>query len=283
LPHVVAEIFHQAAALNRDDPRRRGNTLMLEAGCQVLVAGDIHGHRGNLNKLIEHAGLARRPAVRLVLQEIVHGPPEAATGHDRSIELLLRAARLKVAHPQQALFVLGNHDLAEVTGNEITKDGRGTCKAFAAGVAYCFAEAAGEIMPAVKEFLLSAPIAIKCPNKVLVAHSAPSPDRMEKAGVDVLGRPSEPADLRRGGGAYEWTWGRGHTPQQLRELAAQLDVSLFVLGHMHVPHGCEAVGDVALVLASDTDHGCMVEFDGDQVPSFEQLRGGVRKIASLGK
>lgn len=264
VPNLAADIFRQAAKLNLEDPRRSGNVVAVESGCDLLVSGDLHGYRTGLTKLISAAGLAGNPQRRLVLQEIIHGPPDAASSQDRSLELLMRAARLKVSHPAQVLFVLGNHDVAQVTGNEITKEGRGVVKAFLAGVRFAFPDATDEMLPAINEFLLSIPLALRCPNKVFIAHSLPSPSRMAMAGMEILGRPIVPQDLRRGGGAYEWTWGRDHTADQLESLAGQLDIEYFILGHRHSQQGYEVVSPRGLTISTDHERGYVMAFGGDQ-------------------
>ncbi len=147
-----ADIFRQAAQLNTEDPRRRGGTVHLTSDqLDIVVAGDIHGNRSSLARIIDYAGIGNSPNHLLILQEIVHGPLDPRTGHDRSIEVLLRAARLKIAHGQNVIFLMSNHDLAQVTGNEINKDGRGVCRSFDEGVEFCFGAEAPDILDAVKE------------------------------------------------------------------------------------------------------------------------------------
>ncbi|RPI60372.1 MAG: hypothetical protein EHM48_07365, partial [Planctomycetaceae bacterium] len=224
MAHPAADIFLHAAKINRTDHRLAGSTLSLGSGTDVIVTGDLHGNRANLAKIIAYARLGEHPHRRLIIQEVVHGPLDATSGHDRSIELLLRVARLKVAHPTQVVFVLGNHDIAQVMGNEITKEGRGVCKTFVAGVEHAHGEGAAEVMAAAHEFLTSFPLAIRCPNGVFISHSLPSPNRMELAGLEILARPYTPEDFSRGKSVYEWTWGRNQTAEQLNQLAGQLGV-----------------------------------------------------------
>ncbi len=281
MPNAAAEIFRTAAAANRDDPRRHGNLVHLEPGVEVVVAGDIHGNRTTLNKLIASADLERHENRRLILQEIVHGPLDPRTQQDRSIEPLLRAARLKAAHPAQVLFLLGNHDIAQVSGGEITKEGRRTCVDFVEGVKYAYRDDAQEVLDAVYDFLLSLPLAIRCPGGTFLAHSLPSPKRMDKAGVEILARPYTADDLRRGEPVYEWTWGRGQTPEQIDALAAQLHATFFVLGHRHVPNGWELVGGRALTLASDHEHGMIVIFGSDEALTNDRVMELVRPVAGL--
>ncbi len=279
---AAADIFRQAAELNREDSRREGNTVRLGGDCQITVAGDIHGHRPNLARIISYANLTNDARRYLVLQEIIHAPVDPASGQDRSIEPLLRAVRLKCAHPEQVLFLLGNHDVAQITGNEIMKGGQSYCKTFIEGVKYAFGdEDSHEILSAVNEFLLSMPLAVRCDNGVLIAHSAPSPKRMEAAGTDILRRAYRDEDLARGGAAYEWTWGRGHTPEQLDALAAELGMDFFVLGHQHVSSGLEVISPRAVTLASDHPHGKILHFSTDAPLTAEAAVEKAKPIVAL--
>ncbi|MGA2265541.1 MAG: metallophosphoesterase [Phycisphaerae bacterium] len=266
MPNAVADIFRQAATLNTQDGRRRGNVVDLEGGCDVVVTGDVHGNRQALTKILSYFDRPSRRPRRLILQELIHGPADEASGHDRSIELLLRAVRLKVERPADVLFVLGNHDLAQITGVEIAKEGcLASCQAFADGARFVFGSEGDEILAAVGEFIVSMPLAVRCPNGVMITHSLPSPRRMKVAGTEILHRPYRlQEDFLRGGAAYEWTWGRGQTDEQVDALAAELGVELFLLGHRHTPSGIEAVTRRAITLTSDSSHACLVAFPADQ-------------------
>ena len=281
MSHPIADIFRQAADLSTADPRRRGNTVWLGDDVELIVSGDLHGQRDWLAKIIDFADIGAHPNRVLILQELIHGPVDAKTGKDRSIELLLRAARLMLAHPQQVIFLLGNHDLAQVTGGEVSKDGRSMCRQFAEDVTASFADDGPDVLEAVLAFLRSLPIAVRCANDVLVAHSAPSPTRMEQAGTDILDRQSTDDDLRRGGPVYDWTWGRHQTPEQMEALGEQLGVSFFVLAHRHVDSGYETVGDRAATITSDNPHGCVARFSTDRPLTAEAFADAVRPIATL--
>ena len=280
---TVAEIFRQAADGNRRDSRRKGNLVQLDDAAEIVIAGDLHGHRGNLAKVLDYADLPHHPARILVLQEIIHGPLDERTGMDRSVELLMRAARVRLACPN-LLFLLGNHDLAQVTGNEITKEGRGVCKSFSLALAQTFGPEAPEIALALNEFLLSIPLAIRAPRGLMVTHSLPSPGRMELAGLDILeAQGYTDRDVRRGGGAYEWTWGRNQTPEQLDDLAARLDVRFFVMGHRHSPDGFELVPGRAISLACDTERGCLLHLPPETDITLENVRPYLKPIITLAK
>lgn len=278
---AAADIFLRAAELNRNDARRAGNIVEFEAESEILYTGDIHGHRNNLSRILAYADVSACPQRRLVLQEIIHGPPDERTGQDRSVDLLLRAARLKVAQPEQVVFLLGNHDVAQLTGNEISKNGRGVCKAFTEGVRYAFGASGDEALAAIHDFLRSMPLAARV-GRTLMSHSLPSPGRWTDACLDILRGGATDADFRRGGPVYEWTWGRGHTPEHIEQLAAAIGVDFFLIGHYHTGRPFEAIGRRALTVSSDDDHGCLLPFAGatplNQAAALEALK----PIVSLG-
>ena len=283
---AAADIFRRAAELNTQDDRRRGNCIHLPSPSRVIVAGDIHGNRGNLSKIISYASLANNPDNYLVLQELIHGPIDQTTGHDRSCELLLRAARLKIANPKQVLFVMGNHDLSQVTGNEIIKSGRGVCRLFADGVKAAFDPAGAEVLEAIGEFLKSTPLAVMCDNGVLISHSAPSPRDMADGSaavaiVKILSRQSNEQDMTRGGALYQWLWGRGQTAEQLEVLGEQLGVKFFVMGHRKIDAGHEFFAGRAVAIESDDHHGCVFSFSTEAPLTPELATNCVKQISML--
>lgn len=281
MPHPVAKTFLEAAHLVAEAAPRDANCLNFADAREIVYVGDIHGHRRNLAKVIKHADLPAHPGRRLVLQELLHGGPTDDNGGDRSFEVLLRAARLKIRHPEQVFFLMGNHDLAQITGNEVTKNGHGLCKAFDAGLDNSFGPAAQEVRTAINDLLRRLPLAARCPNGMFMTHSLPSPGRMGLIDWEILARPYRQEDLRRGGTVYEWTWGRGHTAEQLDELADRLQARQFLLGHQPVETGYEIVHGRAVVIASDDDHGAVMVFGADQAVPDEKLAGLVRPIVAL--
>ena len=276
-------IFDEAARLNHSDQGRKGNVFHLARGCEVIATGDLHGHRQNLARIAAWADLPRHESRRLILQEIVHAPPDARTGLDRSVDVLLRAARLKLAHPEQVVFLLGNHDIAEAMGNDITKAGRGVCKSFAEGVRHAVGdEAAGEVLEAIHRFLLSAPIAARTPGGTLICHTLPTPQRMELAGWDIPDEPYSNEDLGRGGRAYEWTWGRKQTPEQVDRLAERMGVSFFVLAHQHIDTPFEFICPRAVILTAEHDRGSVLPFASGATLTEQSVRQALCPIAALG-
>ena len=278
---VVADIFRQAAELVTSDPHREGNMVHPGSPEQVVIAGDIHGNRENFTKILSYASSAGDSPPTLILQEIIHGPQDIRTGVDRSVELLLRAARLKISSPVNVHFLLGNHDVAQFTGSEITKEGTGVCRGFVEGVNFIYGNDAPEVLDAVIEFCRSFPLAIRFDNRVMVSHSLPSPNRAELGGTEILNRPSQEADFLRGKPVYEWVWGRNQTPEQLEELSEKLDVDFFVLGHRHIEDGYLMIPERAVAIHSNTNHGVVCIFNGDEQLTLQNIRKHLGFISKL--
>ncbi len=281
MPHPVANTFRQVTQLIVEDPHRTGNCLRFAAGEEVLYTGDIHGNRANLTKILRYADLGSHPRRRLVLQELIHDGPGDQAGGDRSFELLLRAARLKISYPQRVHFLLGNHDLAQFTGNEITKNGAGLCKAFDEALERSFGEAAEEVRQAVCDAFRALPLAGRCEGGTFLSHSLPSPGRMALVDWEILDRPYRQEDFPRGGSVYEFVWGRGHTPEQLEELARRLQARFFLMGHQPVRGGYQIVPDRAAIIASESSHGTVLAFDAGEELSAEIVSERVRPIVAL--
>ena len=73
---IIAQ-FAAATEANRHTPGRQGNVVALtpEVADEVMITGDMHGHRRNFNLIRRLAALAKHPRRHLVLQEVCHGGP----------------------------------------------------------------------------------------------------------------------------------------------------------------------------------------------------------------
>ena len=93
--------FEKAAEANLDTPGRQGNTIVLtpELAGEVMVTGDLHGHRRNFNLIRKTADLDAHPRRHLILQEVCHGGPTyPANGGCMSHAMLEDVAKLKAEY-----------------------------------------------------------------------------------------------------------------------------------------------------------------------------------------
>ena len=121
-PDRLLTTLRRALDAFRDTPGRCGRLVALDGAVEVLASGDLHGNVENFRRLLQKADLANHPGRHFVLQEVVHGPLRYPAGGDRSHQLLDLIAALKCQHPRQVHFLIGNHELAQLTDRLIAKD-----------------------------------------------------------------------------------------------------------------------------------------------------------------
>ncbi|MCP4593591.1 MAG: hypothetical protein GY842_22880 [bacterium] len=274
--------YRQAARENREDPLLRGSLLAFPNYGQVVMTGDLHGHQRNLQRLETYCDLERAGARHVILHELIHEDLSLSTGFDQSHELLLTSARWKCAFPEQVHFLLGNHELAQITGREISKAGRILTTDFACGVVQAYGPEDGrEVLASILEFLCSFPLAARTANRVFLSHSLPGSRDIAAFDPTVLERPLTQADLVEGGSAYVLAWGRRHNPEMLARLAEVLDVDLFVCGHQPQETGYHVVDGRLLIIASDHNHGVFVPLELGKPVCMDDLLSAMRPLASI--
>lgn len=274
-------VYREAARLNTECPLRRGSTLVFPNYGQLVITGDLHGHRRNYERIQNYCDLPHSPARHVILQEIIHEEPSAVGAADMSHESLLAAARWKLEYPEQVHFLQSNHELAQLISQDISKGGRIVTYTFLAGMRASYGDAYREVAEAMMEFLASYPLAARTPNRVLVTHSLPSPDQMSVFDPTVLDRTPTSRDLLDGGSAYLLVWGRHQTALQLAELARAWDIDYFVCGHQPQETGFDIRHDRLIILASDHNHGAYMAFDLKKTYDIQSLEACIRPLAGI--
>jgi len=274
--------FKEAADLNRRDPIRDGSLLRLPDYGQVVLTGDMHGHRRNFEKLVKYCQLETTPIRHVILHELIHQEPAVYGGADRSVELLLDAAQWKTFFPDQVHFLQSNHELAQLQSHEITKGGRVVTDEFERGVAEVLesTDIDGALL-AIDEFIASYPVAGLTPNGVFFAHSLPDVAYIDTFDPNcVWAEPSE-LDLSEGGLIYQMVWGRRHTPALLDRLAKAYGAKYFVIGHQPQEFGFSIQGERLVILASDHNHGVFLPLDCRKDYTIEDIEQRIRPFAGV--
>jgi hypothetical protein len=252
----------------------------------LIATGDLHDNPLHLARVARAAGLdaawetaeaggkqpphfpddAAGPA-HLILHELIHGD-RLINGLDYSYRVLTRAAALKAAFPTRVHVLMANHEMAQLTGSPVAKEGVRCNEAFDEALDAAFGDGAGSVRAAVHAFIGALPLAVRFVRSarpgedVLCAHSVPGPDRIAAFDPGVLDRELTPEDFKaRVGAAHQMVWGRGHEPDGLRSLAERWGVSLFILGHEKAEDGWLIVEPNAVVLNSDHERGVYAPLD----------------------
>jgi hypothetical protein len=281
MPQTITELLNKGIGANQADKYRRGNLVCLPKEGSLIVTGDIHGHRRNFERIVAFADLASHPERHLILQEIIHGGPEDQAGGCLSYQLLFEAIRFKLNFPDRVHFVLGNHDTACINSSEVMKNGKEMNRAMSSALEREFHPAGADVRLAIRQFLFSQPLAVRCENRMWVSHSLPNDHFVETFDAGIFDRELKINDCEKPGSAYLLTWGRRHSQGTLDELAKRLDVDLFVLGHQPQPSGWGKLGDNLIILACDHNHGCLLEVDLAQSYAVTDLTGKIVPLASI--
>ena len=278
---TTIDLLNRGIQANQTDKFRRGNLIHLPAKGSVIISGDIHGHRRNLERLVTCADLAGHPDQHIILQEIIHGGPEDAAGGCLSYQLLFQAVQWKLECPDQVHFVMGNHDTAFIISSEVMKNGKEMNRAMTAALERQFGPASADIQLAIRQLLLSQPLAVRCANRIWISHSLPSDRFVSQFDTGIFERELRIGDCEKPGSAYLLTWGRRHSQATLDRMAGLLDVDTFVLGHQPQPEGWRRAGNNLIILASDHNHGHMLPVDLAKTYAIDELTQAIVPLASI--
>ena len=275
------DICRNAAKINQTHPLRKGNIISLPAEGTVVVSGDIHGHRRNFERIITKANLQDNPNTHLVLQEILHGGPEDEFQGCMSFHLFYDIIRYQLQFPLQVHLIMGNHDTAIINDTSVLKVGREMKQALKSAMQRCFPQEFDSVYQAMKEYLISQPLAVKCPNGIWLSHSLPADRYAAKFDTGLFDVELTPSDLRRSKPAYLLTWGRRHSQKSLNIFAKKFDTKIFILGHQAQEAGWTKAADNLIILASDHNHGCILTFDLSQSYTADELTDLILPLASI--
>jgi len=274
-PEVVVRMFRDGAQALRDASCRRGSIGGRGPPGPPTATGDLHDNPIHMARVVEAAGMGPTPVPdsdrrHLTLHELIHSD-RLMNGMDMSYRALARAAALKAAYPERVHLLLANHELSQVIGAGIIKDGVKVVEAFDAGVEFVFADRAEEVEAAIDDFVRAMPLALRCvtpKGDVLCAHSLPGIGMMGRFDPSVLSRDLTPEDYEpRRGSAHLMVWGRGYDAEQLEDLVERWGINWFILGHEKAENGAKFVPPNAVVLNSDHERGVYLPVDLEHPPT----------------
>lgn len=278
----VIETFGAAADENRMSPLRKFQLVNLPEEGELWICGDLHDHRRNFEKFVRSAKLPENPQRHILFQELIHGDRFDVDGAEGSWNMLYLAAELKCDMPDQVHFLLANHDLAQIHGEGIMKAGLSVCEAFTAGVRKQFGRDSDKVEFALKEFLLSMPLALRAPNGIFCSHSLPADQYIETFDFTIFNRElTGPDYARRKGPVYQLIWGRNMTPGTVALFAEEVKAEIIVTGHQPQEMGYATNGLQHLILASDHNQGVFLPVDLAQRYEMQDLVRRLVKFAAL--
>jgi len=247
----VIAVYAEATEANWKTPARVGNVIALAAdhADDVMITGDLHGHRPNFNAIQKIADLAARPRRHLILQEVCHGGPTyPSNGGCMSHTMLEDVAKLKVEYPERVHFILGNHELSELTDFPILKGQRMLNLYFRYGLQEMYGPATEKVREAYLAFLRSCPLAVRLPGQLFVSHSLP--EQLDEQPFDhgVLDRKLELHDYYERSSVFNLLWGRDYRRENAEVFARLVRADVLIHGHDPCPEGYKIPNDRQVIL-----------------------------------
>ena len=275
-------LFNEAADANLVTPGRVGNMIDItpQSGDDVMLTGDLHGHRRNFNLIRRIASLKTLPRRHLVMQEVCHGGPAyPQNGGCMSHAILEDIARLKIRYPDRVHFLLGNHELAEVTDYPIQKNRQMLNALFHLGLEQMYGPEAERVREALLGFLRTCPLAVRIAGGVFVCHSIP--ERLDKRPFDqtIFLRPLDPLEFYERCDIFQMVWGRDYRPENARAFAELMEARVLIHGHEPCPEGFSVPNPHQVILDCCGDQACYVVLSTDREWTQAEV---VQQIQRLG-
>ena len=281
MTQTIIDLLDKGRQANNTDRFRKGNLISVPNAGTVVITGDLHGHRRNFQRIVSFADLVNNPDRHVILQEIIHGGPEDEKRRCLSFELLFNVIRYKVSFPDQVHIIMGNHDTAFINQAQVMKNGKEMNTSMLSALKAKFGEDTESVELAMRRFLFSEPLAVKCPSKIWLSHSLPDDRYVNKFDKRIFDRELKIHDVVKPNSAYLLTWGRRHTQETLDKMAQLLDADIFVLGHQPQEKGFSQPAQNLLIIASDHNHGVLLPLDLSVSYTIEQLVDSIVPLASI--
>jgi hypothetical protein len=272
--HLIT--LRRAAVAFRATPGRRGRLVVPDAS-EVFATGDLHGNLENLKRILKLADLAAHPRRHLVLQEFMHGPYHYSGGGEKSHQALDVLAALKCQYPDRVHFLLGNHELSQMTGRRIAKEGGDLLEGFRRGVATAYGDHSEAVYAAYMDLLAAAPLAVKTVNRVFLSHSLPPPAKPFDPAV-LEQDECDPKEYLPGGSVHSLVWGRDVSEAAATAFLAKVDADLLITGHVPCEAGFERANGRQLILDSLGATAAFCLFPADRPLTQEELLQGVATL-----
>jgi hypothetical protein len=279
-PRKLLTTIRRATELMRATPGRKGGIIVPDRADEVMVVGDLHGNLRAFQKVLGLAALDRHPGRHLVLQELIHGTRMYPNDRgDRSHQLVDLVAALKCQHPDRVHLILGNHELAELTGRIIGKDGEALNEKFRAGITTAYGASSDAVYESYKGLFAALPLAIRTANRVFVCHTIPDGDDLDSLDLGLLEADVWPAEaMERRGTIYALTWGRDTTPQTVDRFAAMVDADWFITGHQPCDQGFHLANHRQIIIDGTDPYPAYCLFPTDPPLTIGSLLKCVRII-----
>ena len=272
-PQKILATIRKATELMRSTPGRSGSVIALDDADEVMVVGDLHGNLPAFRQALVIAALEKNLRRHLVLQELVHEVNKYDDDRpDRSHRLVDLISALKCQYPDRVHLILGNHELSELTGRIIGKDGHALNLRFRQGMELAYGPRTQEVYEAYLALFSALPLAIRTRNRVFVCHTLPDARYLGDLDLALLQADQWPKEaMKRGGTIYALTWGRDTTPETADRFAAMVDADWFITGHQPCDEGFRRASHRQIIIDGTNPFPAYCLFSAVEAVTIESL------------
>ena len=281
-PEKILATVRRATVLFRATPGRSGGVITLDPAraTEVMVVGDLHGNIQAFREVLKVSALGHNPRRHLVLQELIHGtrmyPDEQG---DRSHQLVDLVCGLKCQYPDRVHLILGNHELSEITGRSIGKNGIALNALFRQGISTAYGDRGDAIYQAYLELFAALPLAVRTPNRVFLCHTIADGLELDGLDLEILKLDTWPPEaLKRHGTVYCLTWGRDTAPETIDRFAEMVDADWFVTGHQPCDSGYRQANHRQVIIDGTDPNPTYCVFSTSDPMSVELLLQGTKRL-----
>ena len=197
------------------------------------------------------------------------------------MEMLLQACDWARHFPGRVHFLLANHDMAQVQGVPVMKDGYDLTDRFSRYIDLTYRGDAAKVQAAFRNFVYSMPLAAITVTGLFLSHSLPDPRSVVTFDQTLLRRELTEADYVRNGPIYQLIWGRNQNQEVLNTLGRAWWADLFICGHQAQDEGYGVIGDRMLIIDSSHNHGVFLRIDLARQYTLQDLVTEIVPLASI--
>lgn len=194
--------------------------------------------------------------------------------------MLEDVAKLIVQHPGRVHFILGNHELSEMTDYPIQKNKQMLNLLFRMGMQEIYGPAADKVREAFTRFLQSCPLAVRLPGGVFVSHSIP--ERCDKTRFDrsIFTREIDPVEFFERTAVFDLVWGRDYRQENADAFAQMVGAQVLINGHEPCVEGFAAPNRTQVILDCCSDKATYVILATDREWAHADVIERVRKLGA---
>jgi len=282
------DLFEEAAAANYSDKYRQGDYLVLPPEGDTIISGDIHGNMENFDLLMEIADLKRNPKRHLVVHELIHNIYREGIMRDKSKEIIVWAAELKCEFPNNFHYVTGNHELAEIQGKGIMKDGIKVPLVFGTANQKNIKKGnyGSKYRTSAINFLKGLLVGVRHRGGIWMSHSIPSKamHQFSLSLFDGKKATDELTTLVKSQQAYkqsvleDLTWGRDFSDNLVQAFKTKVNANVIVIGHEFQEKGWHVPHKDMVILDTTGEQGTYLHLRNDKRYTHKEVVQSIQKL-----